>query len=665
MAGTAILRILLKADDAASAVFEKTGATGSRAGSLIRDNWKEATLALGGAALAVEALTRKQAEGEKQLARVAAVTGTSKDEMRDLALELSNVTFPLDEVTGLMELATQQGLRGSDQLAEYASFWDSVADATGLSSEELAKSGAALKAVGIDTENARDATAAFGFITQDTSSSVQEFLEFVGRAAPDLNSMGLSVDQTAALLGAMEGELGLAGRTARSEFTTAVSESDGTLDGLLETLGLTEEQFVAYQEKVADSSDVIARNAEIHAESFTPLQEMQHRLSELAFQYGEQIKMLSNFTPMIAALPAIIGGISKAGGLLSGGLNILKIAALGAWGALTSPVGLVVLAIAGVIAGVLLLIENWEKFSEVGKKAFEIVGAAIEFYINHTYQPAIAIIIKGINEVLKFLGQKTIPELQKLDLHAGEVFDSLTDAVIGFREAAHEKLDQIKDSVGGLMGKFDDMSEGIDSNVQAANDSLSAFDEKVEESEAVVDGFGDTVMQSSDDLVAFFDENEDGEISAAEWAKRIGDSAEAQLEADKLRLTGKAEEVVVAVGQVFSTFDPGGYTGAGVGSSVAAVRAALAEGPMYKYNPDTGKFDIPVGPGDPIWDYATGGGSGNETFGQPGGANGAGSSVSVTVNAPNFVGDKQDLKDTMVEAFEELQSEGRINGVTR
>jgi hypothetical protein len=79
----------------------------------------------------IEALAQKQAGLTESTRKLANATEFSEGEIRTMATSLSNATFPLDEVLGLMELGAQQGLESAEALKEYAGFWDTVGDATG------------------------------------------------------------------------------------------------------------------------------------------------------------------------------------------------------------------------------------------------------------------------------------------------------------------------------------------------------------------------------------------------------------------------------------------------------------------------------------------------------------------------------------------------------
>jgi len=140
---------------------------------------------------------------------------------------------------------------------------------------------------------------------------------------------------------------------------------------------------------VNESSDVIQRNADIHADSFTTLQELQHELSELGFSYGNVIGQASIFAPiLIAAGPAAKGlmmaihGLSLAKIVLTGVYGTLTVVATAAWTAMTGPVGLAVIAIAALVAAGVLLWKNWDKIKAIAMDVFGWVGDKIDSMVD-------------------------------------------------------------------------------------------------------------------------------------------------------------------------------------------------------------------------------------------------------------------------------------------
>lgn len=307
------------------------------------------TAAGAAAGAGLEAFARKMAPLNEQNAQLAAMTGMSSDAMRELAIDTANVTFPLEDAQSLLRTASERGLEGADALQKYAMFWDMVGDATGENGPALGEAAVALSAVGIAAGEEAQALDALGFITDHTTSSVGEFLRFIERTGPELNELGADVDDAAAILGILEGEFGMSGRTARQEFRSAVNEAEGDMGKLMETLGISEETFSQYAAQVESSGDVIQRNADIHAEAYTPLQRLQHGAEELMFQYGGLADVAGSAALPLMALGPIakgtsvaIKGVGKAGkGIAKGigkGAGALRMAGTAALSAGTSAV---------------------------------------------------------------------------------------------------------------------------------------------------------------------------------------------------------------------------------------------------------------------------------------------------------------------------------------
>lgn len=271
-----------------------------------------AAAASAAAGAAAEGYARKQLPLTEQSRRIAASIGEQESQVRDLAVSLTNVTRPLDQVLNTMEVGRQQGLRSTEQLEKFVVAWDTVGDATGENADELAKASPALNAVGIGAENVTDAYTAFGFIQQETTHGVGEFMEVINRIGPEIRTMGLTVDDTAAVIGAMQGELGATGRVARREFQQAVREADGDLNVMLSTLGLTGDQFEAYRGKVAESAGVIERNAQLHEDSYTVMQRVQSQLEVLMFEYGTFAEAASMLSPILIGGGGVVFGLNQA-----------------------------------------------------------------------------------------------------------------------------------------------------------------------------------------------------------------------------------------------------------------------------------------------------------------------------------------------------------------
>ena len=259
-----------------------------------------AAVAVGAMGAAVEGLARSQQDTRAVAGRLAgALEGETTDSVMGLAAEIHDATTDLDNLVASMEAGSQQGLRSAEELQEFAQFWDMVGDATGESDAALAEASVALRAVGVAAGEESQALGAFGFITRETTQDVGDFLQFLERTGPELNELGASVDDAAALLGIMEDQFGMSGRVARQEFRSAINESDGTLEGLLDTLGVSEGQFEEFTGRVAASSGVIEENAEAYGETRTRLQELTASFESFMAEHSGMVEGLSALSPVM------------------------------------------------------------------------------------------------------------------------------------------------------------------------------------------------------------------------------------------------------------------------------------------------------------------------------------------------------------------------------
>ncbi len=389
------LDIIINAIDKASPVINKIGANSNKVAGFMEKNWLKVGAGCAVAATAIEAFARKQAPMLEKSRQIAAAIGMNEKAFRALAIETANVTFPLKDVLDLMELGKQAGLRSADALKEYATFWDTVGDATGEGAVQLGKAGTALRGMGIELGNEKEALAAFGYITENTSGTIGEFLMFLDKCGPELREMNMDVNQSASILGILEKEFGMSARTARTEFMQAVVASGGEISVLLGILGIGEETFSQYNGEVVKSSEVIQRNADIHAKSYTPIQKLQHAVSELGFKFAGTVEQAAKFAPALYLVGPAMKLVSVGSGLLGKILHgnfipaiVSSIQSVWAFTAalLANPMTWVVIAIIALIAALVLLYKNWDKvtafFEKTLKALIDTVGKVVDYFKN-------------------------------------------------------------------------------------------------------------------------------------------------------------------------------------------------------------------------------------------------------------------------------------------
>lgn len=386
-----VMEIVVNARDNASGILEGIAAKGDEMGEQMSERMAKVALVSAGAGVALEGFARKQADSNEKTKRLAASLGETDGSVREMAIGLSNVTFPMEDVLDLLETGRQRGLESAEDLEKYATTWDTIGDATGLAGPALGKAGVALESVGISAGQEEKAMAAFGFMTENTTNDVGGFLKILERVGPDLNAMGGDVDDAAAILGILENEFGLTGRAAQREFQQAVQGADGDMGAMLDTLGISSDKLGEYRDQVSASGDVIQRNADIHAESYTPIQRMQHAAEELMFKYGDLASVAGAAAPVLMAVGPIMKGVGLATKGLSSAMSFLA----------ANPIVLVIVAVAALVAGLVIAYKKSETFRAIVDRAFRVVADAGRWLWERMLKPAFDGIRGGFDWVMR------------------------------------------------------------------------------------------------------------------------------------------------------------------------------------------------------------------------------------------------------------------------
>ena len=422
----------------------------------------------------LEGLAKSQQGLTESTLKLANATGLSEDEIRDMATSLSNATFPLDSALELMKLGAQQGLDSADALKQYASFWDTVGDATGLSADALAKSGAALAAVGIEVGNESELLGAFGLISQESTQSVQEFLDGIGKMAPELADMGVSVDEAAVIMTAMERELGLTARTARTEFKEALEQSETGLAGVLEQLGLNEDQIATYRAKLEGSTGVIQENADAHASTKTVLDKLKSSMSDVVFQNGALIQKASALAPLFLAAGPVMAGFTGIMGIMTGATNLAKVGFI-SLNLSMGPILLIVVAVGVAIAAAILIWKNWDTIVNALKVTFDVVFSFIKKIVAEVFTRITEIYNSKLGWLLP--DGPLIKAILFLKDNWDEIWDGIkakfktvTDALIGTFRTVKDTILGIWDGlVGGIKGGINTVIGAINGFIRGIN----------------------------------------------------------------------------------------------------------------------------------------------------------------------------------------------------
>lgn len=260
----AVLDIIINAIDNASKVIEGIGDKGSSAMKTLVDNSMAVGAGMTAAGGAIVMLTDSAKKTNAALGVTALQLGITKEELRDLAIETSNVTFPLEEAQKSFDLLARAGMTNKDQIAETASAFDTLGDAIGppasVVTEMLIP---AFNAFDIPLEEAGQHIDTLTHLFRNTTVEMSDFSSTVNRLAPDLDLLGIGLDDTAAILEVLAAK-GVQGSAATREFRTAISR-------------------VEIAEK-----ELAASHAEI-AETEAKLREEREKLNEIMADYRNEL----------------------------------------------------------------------------------------------------------------------------------------------------------------------------------------------------------------------------------------------------------------------------------------------------------------------------------------------------------------------------------------
>ena len=258
------------------------------------------------AGVGMMALTDSSMKTNAALGTTAISLGKTKEEMRGLALETANVTFPLSEVTASFDLLARAGMTNADQIAVTATAFDTLGDAIGLPASEVTRSLIpAFNAFGIPLAEAGDHTDTFTHLMRNTTVELSDFSSMLNYLAADLGTMDISMTQSVAVMEALA-DKGIQGSAATREFRTAVSGAEGDTDKFYEALGLTAEEVAVYTENIEAADGMTQQFADAQNEQYTTMDKIKHALSEATLGYGSMLEPIEALGPIMTTLGPIM-----------------------------------------------------------------------------------------------------------------------------------------------------------------------------------------------------------------------------------------------------------------------------------------------------------------------------------------------------------------------
>jgi len=447
-----------KTEGATKSAADRIGKVGMAAGA--------AMTAIGGAFSAIIASSKGL---NAALGVTAMQIGVTQEELRDLALETTNVTFPLEEVQKTFDLLARSGITSTEEMQNIANAFDSLGDATGYGASQITEIMIpAFNAFGIELQDAGSYTDMITHLMRNTTISMEDFSSTIDRLSPDIGAMGLTMEQTVAVLEALA-EKGVQGSAATREFRTAVSAAKGDQTAFLAALGLTADQLKPFQEELEGSTGMTQKFADAANQQYTILDKLKQSWSEITLKVGSALTPLEGVFGVMTALGPImmgIGPIMSAFSAIQAGTVIptLTAHATAAWAAI-APYLTIIAPIAAVIA-ILFILEK--KFGLVTKiieiatvafnglaefikgvleKALEGLRKAVDFLAKHItlFLGPIGLVI----EIFKNWGQITGIVKDVLN----KVMSALTNFTSKMKDAGKNIIQGLIDGIKSMINK--------------------------------------------------------------------------------------------------------------------------------------------------------------------------------------------------------------------
>lgn len=420
-------------------------------------SWGKVGAAIGAAALATEAYLRSQQDMYFAGDKIAYITGLERDEVIGLAVDLTNLSFSMEDAYGVMEVGARQGLRSRAELAAYGKVWDEIGTASGENAVALAEAAVSLRSVGIEATDLADTYDVLGFAMKK-QMGVADLLQLTGYMAKDMDAYNMAISDVAVTLAALE-EKGMGAANAKRALRSAMSSAKGDTTALYRELGITDDQLSRLNEEVAGGADYIAAMGDAYNESRTPLQWVQVEATKISHALGRDLN------PLLETGSIAMTGLSSALLMGASGAYIYSVASTtslipslaastaSAWAFTTAlmanPLTWVVVGIVGLGAALYLLAANWDGISGWFMDTWDTVAGAVSGAIGWIggvlsgiadlfwqYHP-IGILIRQWDDITSYL--------QGIDL-----FETGRDILLGLVSGILDVRQRIFDTVLGI-----------------------------------------------------------------------------------------------------------------------------------------------------------------------------------------------------------------------
>ena len=465
---------------------------------------------------------------ELEMAKVKAVSGATADEFKLLsenAKELGRSTiFSAREVAGLQLEFAKLGFTAK-QITGVTEATLNLAQASG---SDLARSaevaGATLRGFNLDVSETGRVTDVMAKSFSSSALDMESFAEAMKMVAPIASSAGISLEKTSAMLAVLANN-GIKGSMAGTMLRRIISEMEtsgkstaeaikdlaekgldlgGAMDevgqraqsGLLKLVENTDllaelntefENAAGSAKEMADIMDMTAAGASkalgsaveglaiefggLVSVALTPVIK---KLTQLATFINELSPGMKRFIAVVAALAAGIGPLIFILGSLTRAIAAIRAAtwlataATTAWGVAvqiaTSPITLIIAAVAALAAGVIYLAYNFKTLKAIAINSIASLFNAIVPFINK--------LIAKFNAVAGLLGMDKlmVTPFKKMEKVAVPAFKSIGQVVTEIKEdlgLLKEETEETTESLGKLSDGIDEVTESTNKGTRA------------------------------------------------------------------------------------------------------------------------------------------------------------------------------------------------------
>ena len=354
--------------------------------------------ALGAAGLA---LVGKTKELNAQLGKTAVNLGLTVKEMRDLTLETTNVTFPIEEVIASFDLLARAGVKDKKVLQDTATAFDTLGDATGYSASRVTEVLVpAMKTFNLTASEMAGKTDLMTYMSRQSTMSLDDFATMVGYTTPQLVEQGLTLDDLTIALIHMEKQGYAPGRVMTREFMKATNAAEKQQISLTEALGISSDELAGYKKDLEGAAGMTDTYAEAANKQYTLMDKLKQKFSEVTLSMSGFLEplepILAGMTalgPIMLLLSTSFGTTAIRIGLTTAALIAHKVAVLAhiiavkaatvaqwAWNAAMSanPVGLLIIGLGALAGGITAIVSG---MGNAAAKTEEYTDAALQAWL--------------------------------------------------------------------------------------------------------------------------------------------------------------------------------------------------------------------------------------------------------------------------------------------